>query len=306
MTDDELLTLASASRPEPPAPVTAPAPAPAPWDAGDIRPFVRMAAALRRDIAYGHIPPGALIPRYGYAERYHAGPATAHKALKVLERQGLAWSHDYIHYAAPAGPPDPAVAARLGATLARLREAADRGPADLATGRWDARHVAEAENGTWQPRDFWAAMDTALGADGTLLKVHDNYYAGPVPDAPDPGPLDPGPPVGTPRDLDAEAAATGGRIAARLAAGEWPPGTILPPQQTLADDYATQPTLISLALRRLAGQDKLIPVPLGGRRFAYLVPGHDHPAPAPTARTLASVILLWDDGTRTRLETKEP
>jgi hypothetical protein len=28
--------------------------------------------------------------------------------------------------------------------------------------------------------------------------------------------------------------------------------------------------------------------------------------PAPTARTLASVILLWDDGTRTRLDTKEP
>jgi hypothetical protein len=64
--------------------------------------------------------------------------------------------------------------------------------------------------------------------------------------------------------------------------------------------------LISLALRRLAGQDKLIPVPLGGRRFAYLVPGHDHPTPAPTARTLAAVILLWDDGTRTRLDTKEP
>jgi len=165
-------------------------------------------------------PARGIIPRYKYAERYHVGPAGGHKALKVLERESLAWSQDYIHYAAPTGPPDP------------------------------------------------------------------------------------GPPAGTPRDLDAEAAAIGGLIAARLAAGEWPPGTVLPPQQTLANDYATQPTLISLALRRLAGQDKLTPVPLSGRRFAYLVPDRDHPAPR--IRTLAAVILLWDDGTRTRLDTKGP
>lgn len=266
----------------------------------DIRPHMRMAAALRRDIVYGHIPPGARIPQYEYAERYHVGPAKAHNVVKMLGREGLAWTYAHLDYAAPAGPPDPAVAARLGAVLTHARDTADRDPADLATGKWDASHVTEAENGTWQPRAFWAAMDTALGAGGTLLKVHDNYYAGPVPDAPDPGPPDPSPPPGTPRDLDAEATGIASLIAARLTAGEWPPGTILPPLQSLADDHATQPTVISLALRRLAGQGHLTPVPLGGNRFAYLFPSRDHPAPAPATRTLAAIILLWDDGTRTR------
>jgi hypothetical protein len=57
--------------------------------------------------------------------------------------------------------------------------------------------------------------------------------------------------------------------------------------------------VISLALRRLAGQGHLTPVSLGGRRFAYLVPSRDHPVPVPAIRTLAAIILLWDDGTRT-------
>lgn len=268
-----------------------------------MRPHLRMAAALRRDIAYGHIPPGARIPQSEYAEPYRVGPSMAYKVFKGLERENLVCRHAYAHYATLAGPPDPAVAAHLGTMLARMREAAGHDPASLETGRWDARDVTAAEAGTWRPRDFWAAVDAALGADGTLLKVHDNYYAGPVPAAPDPGPPDPGPPAAG-RDIDAEAAVIAGLIAARFAAGEWPPGTVLPAQQALARHHGTQPTVISLALRQLAGQGQLTPVPLGGCRFAYLVPGRERAAPAP--RTLAAVVLLWDDGTRTRVDCAAP
>jgi hypothetical protein len=72
------------------------------------------AAALRRDIVHGHIPPGARIARQEYAERYHVGPAKAYKGVKALADEGLVWVHAYHEYTAPAGPPDPDVAARLG------------------------------------------------------------------------------------------------------------------------------------------------------------------------------------------------
>ena len=38
--------------------------------AGGLRSHMRMTAVLRRDIAYGHIAPGASIPRLEYAERH--------------------------------------------------------------------------------------------------------------------------------------------------------------------------------------------------------------------------------------------
>jgi hypothetical protein len=74
----------------------------------------------------------------------------------------------------PARPPDPATNTRLGTILAELRQAAGLDPASLATARWAENRVTEAENGTWQPRDFWNAMDTALGADGSAVTVPGN------------------------------------------------------------------------------------------------------------------------------------
>ena len=90
----------------------------------DINPQTRMAAALRRDITYGHLPPGALIPKDDYAQQYHAGFPAARKALSALISEGLIWGTIYYPYAAPAGPPDPAASARLGAVLAELRQTA--------------------------------------------------------------------------------------------------------------------------------------------------------------------------------------
>ncbi len=262
----------------------------------DIPPHMRLAEAVRRDIIYGHLPPGALIPDRDYGKRYHVGPVTAYRAVEDLEQENLIHRRSYNMYAAPGGPPRPAASARLGTMLAQLRETARRTPGDLATGRWKTEHVTDAEAGTWQPRDFWQAMDTKLGADGTLLKIHDNYYAGPAPAVPDPGPPDPGPPHVPRKDTAAVAA----QIAARLKAREWAPGTNLPGQQDLADDHNTQPTIISLALRQLAEQGQLTPVHLGGGRYAYLVPSPGHPAPAPPGRVPAAIIVVWDDGTSTR------
>jgi DNA-binding transcriptional regulator YhcF (GntR family) len=259
-----------------------------------------MAAALRRDIAYGHIPPGARLPGDEYADRYHVSRIRARKVLAALDAEGMARTYSYYHYATPAGQPDPAVGGRLGVTLTRLREATGREPADLATRRWPVQYVTEAEKGTWLPRDFWAAMDAGLGADGTLLRIHDNYYAGPVSAAPDPGLPDPGPPPPARRDPDAEAAVIAGVIDARITAGAWPPGTALPSQKTLADEHAAPVTVVSLALRQLAGKGRLISVPFGGGRSAYLVPGAGDPAPA-AVPALSAVILVWGDGTRTRL-----
>jgi Bacterial regulatory proteins, gntR family len=159
-------------------------------------PHMRMADAVRRDIVYGHLPPGTRIPEPDYAKRYHVGPVTAYRTVEDLEDENLVYRHSCYRYAAPGGPPDPAVTARLGTILTSLRETARRDPEHLATGRWTTLHVTDAENGTRQPRDFWQAMDTSLGADGTLLKIHDNYYADPEPTAPDPGPPDPAPPPG--------------------------------------------------------------------------------------------------------------
>jgi DNA-binding FadR family transcriptional regulator len=272
----------------------------------------RLIAALRRDIVYGHLPPGTRIPALEYAQRYRVGPATSSRAVQTLQEEGLVWVHRYREYAAPAGPPASAVAARLGTTLAQLRQAAGRQPASLAAAVrwWNTHDITAAEDGTWQPRGFWQAVDTALGADGTLVKLHDTLYAGPVPAAPDPGPPPAPPPraPGAPRDPDAEAEAVAALITARLDAGEWAPGTVLPPQHTLVKDHNTQLPVLSLALRYLAGQGQLTPVSLGGTRYVYLVPSPGHPAPAPPqpARTLTAVILLWNDGTRTHHDCTTP
>jgi DNA-binding GntR family transcriptional regulator len=37
---------------------------------------MRIADAIRRDIVYGHLPPGARIPQHEYAARYHVGPSS--------------------------------------------------------------------------------------------------------------------------------------------------------------------------------------------------------------------------------------
>jgi hypothetical protein len=64
----------------------------------------------------------------------------------------------------------------------------------------------------------------------------------------------------------------------------------------LSEDHATSANVIGPALRELAGQGVLLRTDYG-----YFTPGPlPHQAAAPAARALAAVILIWDDGTRTR------
>jgi hypothetical protein len=135
-------------------------------------------------------------------------------------------------------------------------------------------------------------MDTGLGAAGTLLRVHDNYYAGPAPGAPDPGP-----PPGTPRDT--EAAGIADLIAARLAAREWAPGTVPPTQQALAGDHAAHPAVVSLALHHLAGQGTLTPRPPQFQPLRLPRPLRP-PGPGPRTPRTGRRHPVRDDGTRTR------
>ena len=269
----------------------------------DLRPFMRIAADLRRRIIAGTIPPGAQLKLADIASRYRNVPNAAVKALSTLKDERLVTWHRYKWYATPAGPPDPATGARLGVTLTRMRQAAGKAPDELS-GAIGYRYgdVRGAEAGEWRPRDFWAEADTVLGADGTLLKLHDTYYAGPGPDSSDLD-LDPGPeqlpeeddgPYPPPR-VNPATSRVAAEIAARITAGEWPPGTRLPSLRIFAEDHGTHQGVISQALREIAGQGILIRTDYG-----YFTPG-PLPHQAPVPRTLAAVILEWDDGSRTRV-----
>ncbi len=45
-----------------------------------------------------------------------------------------------------------------------------------------ASDITSAEAGAWTRRYVWEWLDTALDADGTLLRIHDNLYANQHPD----------------------------------------------------------------------------------------------------------------------------
>jgi hypothetical protein len=166
-------------------------------ETGDPRPGVRIAAVLRRAITAGAIPPGTLLYQAGIAPRFHAPASAAVQAFSILRGERLVIWRKGRWCAGPGGPPGPDADARPGATLTRLRTAAGKTPDELA-GAIPSRDagiyvhvfagdVRAAEDGAWQPRHFWEGCDTALGADGTLLRLHDNSYdparAGNGPDA---------------------------------------------------------------------------------------------------------------------------
>ncbi len=138
-----------------------------------------------------------------------------------------------------------------------------------------------------------------------MLRLHDTTYAAPARpatgnggndgDRPCPGQDDTGEylPPPPPPGLRPVAARVAAEIAARISAGDWPPGTPLPAQNALAAEHSASTSFVGQALLELAGQGTLIRVP----GIGYLAPGA-HQAPA---RAVIAVVLEWDDGTRTRL-----
>ena len=166
-----------------------------PGDASGPAPaIIRVAANLRHAIVSGAILPGEQIRVGSPGWPCGLGGTTARSALAIVRREGLAHWHRHGYYAAPAGPPQPAVSTRLGQLLRGMRVAVGVTVGGLAAcivdgdGPWgpDGRDfiislrvadIAAAENGTWRPRWLWEHIDAAVGAGGTLLRAHDTLYA---------------------------------------------------------------------------------------------------------------------------------
>ena len=155
--------------------------------------IVRVAAELGRAIACGAIAPGERIRAGSPGWPCGLSGTTARSALAIIRRDGLAHWHRHSYYAAPAGPPQPAVIAILGQVLASTREVLGLSIARLAArivdgnGPWGPggreymislriADITAAENGIWRPRQTWQHIDAALRAGGTLVRVHDNLY----------------------------------------------------------------------------------------------------------------------------------
>jgi DNA-binding GntR family transcriptional regulator len=259
-------------------------------------PVEKTAAALREGITGGAIPPGTYLDPPRIAREHGITTPEATSALVALRGEGIIHTRDYRRYAAPAGTPRPDADARVGEALARMRDEAGHSPEDLYERArehcrpWSAHAVREAEGGEWQPREFWAAADAALGAGGALLQAHDRAYAAPE------GRLRPGPePVARGPALHHVTAG----IRSRVLAGEWPPGTPLPEKTVLAGEHATTATYIGLALSAL-GAEGLLDPPRAGYRVSAAGPQPGGHALA-DGRALAGVVLQWADGTATTI-----
>jgi DNA-binding GntR family transcriptional regulator len=150
--------------------------------------YLRVAAAIRRQIADGSLRPGQPAPSGAELSRaFGFSTLTCRKALRALIAEGLLVpgpsSNARPRVADPQAPGlerDLADAARaLSAGLAARRHAAGLTQAELAAlAGVSVTTVGHAETGrTWQSRRFWERADTALLAAGDLLRLHDAYRA---------------------------------------------------------------------------------------------------------------------------------
>jgi DNA-binding transcriptional regulator YhcF (GntR family) len=154
----------------------------------DLPKYLRVAAAIRRQIADGTMRPGQPAPSGAELSRaFGFSTLTCRKALRALIADGLLVPgpsrNARPRVADPAAPDlerNLADAARaLSAGLAARRHAAGLTQAELAElARVSVTTVGHAETGrTWQSRRFWERADAALRAAGDLLRLHDAYRA---------------------------------------------------------------------------------------------------------------------------------
>jgi DNA-binding transcriptional regulator YhcF (GntR family) len=166
-------------------------------DAPTLPKYLRVAAAIRRQIADGTLRPGQPAPSGAELGRaFGYSTLTCRKALRALTADGLLVPgpsrNARPRVADPHAPDlerDLADAARaLSAGLAARRHAAGLTQAELAERAGvSVTTVGHAETGrTWQSRRFWERADAALGATGDLLRLHDAYRAASSPPRPAP------------------------------------------------------------------------------------------------------------------------
>jgi DNA-binding GntR family transcriptional regulator len=247
---------------------------------------------LRRDITNGAIPPGAHLKCGEIAAHYGTTSGVVVSALGRLRREGIV-RYDRRRYATPAGPPDSAVNARMGAELRRLRGDAgltmDELAATLPTPGWshevlqahDPKELRAAEAGYWHPREFWEELDTRLDVGGSLLDFHDQLYAAPPDDAQTP-----------------IAALIATQIAATIRERQCPPGTRLPEPHDLALAHRTTLPAVRAALHALTELGVVTHDP------GYYTPDDDSPrdpAPVPVA-----IHVTWNNGTHTQIPLHSP
>lgn len=269
-------------------------------------PWEKTAARLRRDVLSGAIAPGTLLDRRTVRARYHCTPQDAAKAMRHLARQEVLHAPGYDPWYA--GTTSPVAGARLGQTLAEMRRLTGQTPGQLAwAARVQALRVTEAEAGTWQPRKTWERLDEALGSGGSLLRLYDIAYA-PHPggtgndEGPGghqgPGTASDGPPPASRDYSERPYAWVTTAIRARVAAGEWSPGSKLPFLSDLASDHDTSAAGARVALLDLAAEGVVIHRHGDG----YYMPGQ----PAPATRAVTKVIICYSDGTKDHIPYPSP
>jgi DNA-binding transcriptional regulator YhcF (GntR family) len=173
----------------PPAPEHAPRhPSAMTADRKRLPKYLRVAAAVRNEIADGILRPGQPAPSGAELSRVTGySTLTCRRALRVLVDDGVL-TPGPSRNARPrvAGPPQPpserdhAAAARaLSAGLAARRRARGLTQPDLAARMSvSVTTIGHAETGRlWQSRQFWEHADAVLGAGGDLLALHDSYRA---------------------------------------------------------------------------------------------------------------------------------
>jgi len=150
--------------------------------------YARVAAAIQRQVADGALSPGQPAPSGAELSRaFGFSTLTCRRALRALIADGVLVPGPSPNARPRVADPqavgderDLADATRaLSGGLAARRRAVGLTQAELAArARVSVTTVGHAETGrTWQSRHFWERADTALGASGALLRLHDAYRA---------------------------------------------------------------------------------------------------------------------------------
>jgi DNA-binding transcriptional regulator YhcF (GntR family) len=144
------------------------------------------AALVRRQVASGALPPGAPAPSGAQLARVTGySVLTCRRALRTLVSEGTL-AAGASRNARPRVPgPDrsgqalAAASRALSTALARHRRAAGLTQPQLSRLiGLSVTTIGHAETGrTWQGRPFWEQADSALHANGELLRLHDAYRA---------------------------------------------------------------------------------------------------------------------------------
>jgi DNA-binding transcriptional regulator YhcF (GntR family) len=282
--------------------------------------YLRVAAAIRRQIADGTLRPGQPAPSGAELSRvFGFSTLTCRKALRALIADGLLVPgpsrNARPRVADPAAPGldrDLADAARaLSAGLAARRHAAGLTQAELAElAGVSVTTVGHAETGrTWQSRRFWDRADAALHAAGDLLRLHDAYRAASSPPQRQRATAD-----SIERTLGSTRPVRAPSLVAASPAGLFP-GDGAPPGTAQGDPYRNGPSPAipscagtSRACATRAGAAQLSHAPADTAEFGVVQasPGQLGASQADPVQVGPSrIVIVWTDGTVTTVHAPE-